>query len=296
MPGPVTRGIVLAGGAGSRLHPATQVACKQLLPIYDKPMIYYPLSTLMLFGISDILIISTPQDTPRFEALLGDGTHLGLNLRYKVQPKPEGIAQAFILAEEFIGRESVALILGDNVFYGVYDFLRDARSFRDGAMVFGYYVKDPQRYGVIEFDNQGKLVSIEEKPGSPKSNYAVTGLYLYDSDVVPIAASLKPSARGELEITDLNQVYLNRGKLKVVKLGRGIAWLDTGTHDSLLAASNFMATIEKRQGQKIACLEEIAYRMRFINREQMQMLLGDMTNNSYREYLLEVVREVDGKA
>ncbi len=294
MAGPVRKGIILAGGAGSRLYPITKVACKQLLPVYDKPMIYYPLSTLMLFGVIDILIISTPQDTPGFEALLGDGTQLGLNICYRVQPQPRGIAEAFLIGEEFIGDDSVVLILGDNVFYGVYDFLREARTFREGALVFGYYVRDPERYGVVEYDNDGRAVSIEEKPIKPRSNYAVTGLYLYDSDVVSIAKELKPSPRGELEITDINRAYLSHDRLKVVKLGRGIAWLDTGTHDSLLDAGNFIATIEKRQGQKIACIEEIAYRMRFINRRQMQMLLDDMGDNSYKKYLLEVVREVDG--
>jgi glucose-1-phosphate thymidylyltransferase len=296
MAGQIQKGIILAGGAGSRLYPVTQVACKQLMPVYDKPMIYYPLSTLMLFGVTDILLISTPDDTPSFQALLGDGSSLGLNISYRVQPKPEGIAQAFLIGEEFIGEDSVVLILGDNVFYGVYDFLREARSFREGALIFGYYVKDPERYGVVEFDDVGKAISIEEKPARPKSNYAVTGLYLYDSEVVKIARSLKPSARGELEITDVNRAYLEKGNLKVVRLGRGIAWLDTGTHDSMLDASNFIATIEKRQGQKIACVEEIAYRMRFINRQQMQALLDRMADNSYKGYLLDVVREVDGDA
>ncbi len=295
MAGSVNKGIILAGGAGTRLFPVTRVACKQLLPIYDKPMIYYPLSTLMLFGITDILLISTPTDLPRFEDLLGDGHRLGLNISYKVQPKPEGIAQAFILGEEFIDNDPVALILGDNIFYGVYDFLRDARSFTDGAMVFGYYVKDPQRYGVVDFDKNGRAVSIEEKPARPKSNYAVTGLYLYDAEVVSIARALKPSGRGELEITDVNRVYLERNKLTVVRLGRGIAWLDTGTHDSLLEAGNFMATVEKRQGQKIACLEEIAYRMGFIDRNRMGALVEEMADNSYRGYLQEVLREVDGE-
>ncbi len=294
MPGQVQKGIILAGGAGTRLYPVTQVACKQLLPVYDKPMIYYPLSTLMLFGVTDILIISTPVDTPNFQALLGDGSSLGLRISYRVQEKPEGIAQAFLIGEDFIGDDSVVLILGDNIFYGVYDFLREARSFREGALVFGYYVSDPQRYGVVEFDESGKAVSLEEKPAHPKSNYAITGLYLYDSEVVSIAKSLKPSARGELEITDVNKAYLERGKLQVVRLGRGIAWLDTGTHDSMLDASNFIATIEKRQGQKIACIEEIAYRMRFINRQQVKRLLDKMADNTYKEYLEDVVREIDG--
>jgi len=296
MAGQIQKGIILAGGSGNRLYPATQVACKQLMPLYDKPMIYYPLSTLMLFGVTDILLISTPADTPKFQALLDDGHSLGLNISYRVQPKPEGIAQAFLIGEDFIDNDRVVLILGDNVFYGVYDFLREARSFREGALIFGYYVKNPQRYGVVEFDAEGKVLSIEEKPSRPKSNYTVTGLYLYDSDVVQIAKSLKPSVRGELEITDVNKAYLQRGKLKVVRLGRGIAWLDTGTHESMLDASNFIATIEKRQGQKIACLEEIAYRMKFINRQQMKSLLDLMADSSYKEYLQDVVREVDGDA
>jgi glucose-1-phosphate thymidylyltransferase len=291
----VKKGIILAGGSGTRLYPVTQVACKQLLPIYDKPMIYYPLSTLMLFGISDILVISTPNDTPKFRDLLGDGSRLGIRLSYKVQPRPEGIAQALLVGEEFIGTDSVALILGDNIFYGVYDFLREARRFSDGAMVFGYYVKDPQRYGVVAFDQKGSAISIEEKPAQPKSHYAVTGLYLYDSDVVSIARSIKPSARGELEITDVNKAYLERGKLAVARLGRGIAWLDTGTHDSLLDAGNFIATIEKRQGQKIACLEEVAFRMGMIDRGQLAGIIRDMGDNSYREYLSGVLSEADGR-
>jgi glucose-1-phosphate thymidylyltransferase len=289
----VKKGIILAGGSGTRLYPATHVVCKQLLPVYDKPMIYYPLSTLMLFGITDILLISTPEDTPRFEELLGDGKPLGLSISYQVQLKPAGIAQAFLIGEEFIGGDPVALILGDNIFYGAYDFLREARSFRDGAIVFGYNVSDPERYGVVEFDASGKVASIEEKPKHPKSNYAVTGLYLYDSDVVSIAQSLKPSARGELEITDVNREYLKRNKLQVVQLGRGIAWLDTGTYASMLDAGNFIATIERRQGQKIACIEEIAYRMRFINKTQVQALLASMVDNEYKRYLSEVIAEVD---
>ena len=290
----VKKGIILAGGSGTRLYPVTQVACKQLLPIYDKPMIYYPLSTLMLFGITDILVISTPEDTPKFKALLGDGSRLGIRLSYKIQPKPEGIAQAFLVGEEFIAGDPVALILGDNIFYGVYDFLREARRFSDGAMVFGYYVKDPQRYGVVAFDRSGNAISIEEKPDRPQSHYAVTGLYLYDSDVVSIARSIKPSARGELEITDVNKAYLERGKLTVARLGRGIAWLDTGTHDSLLDAGNFIATIEKRQGQKIACLEEVAFRMGMIDRDRLAGIIRDMGDNSYREYLSGVLSEADG--
>jgi glucose-1-phosphate thymidylyltransferase len=296
MSGFVRKGIVLAGGSGTRLYPVTQVACKQLLPIYDKPMIYYPLSTLMLFGVKDVLIISTPADTGRIEDLLGDGRQLGMNIRYKVQPKPEGIAQAFLVGEEFIGTDPVALILGDNIFYGVYDFLRDARDFSGGAVVFGYYVKDPERYGVVEMDRQGRAISIEEKPSKPKSNYAVTGLYLYDSDVVSVARSLKPSARGELEITDVNRVYLERQQLKVVKLGRGIAWLDTGTHESLLDAGNFIATVEKRQGQKIACLEEIAFRMGFIDSDRLRVIIDQMANNSYRTYLQGVLKEANGES
>jgi glucose-1-phosphate thymidylyltransferase len=292
---PVTKGIILAGGSGTRLYPVTQVICKQLLPIYDKPMVFYPMSTLMLFGVTEILLISTPQDTPRFKDIFGDGSHLGLHITYKVQDKPEGIAQAFLLAEAFIGDDPVVLILGDNIFYGVYDFLREARAFNGGGLVFGYYVKDPQRYGVVEFDDTGRVVSIVEKPQKPKSNYAVTGLYMYDSSVVSVAKSLKPSARGELEITDVNKAYLERGDLKLVKLGRGIAWLDTGTHESMLDASEFIATIERRQGQKIACLEEIAYRMRFINRQQMQSIIDAMPDNDYKKYLVEVTAEVDSK-
>ena len=295
MKGEVRKGIILAGGLGSRLYPVTQVACKQLLPLYDKPMIYYPLATLMLFGITEILIISTPKDTPMFRELLGDGRQLGLNIAYEIQDKPFGIAQAFLIGEKFIGNENVVLILGDNVFYGVYDFLRHARSFREGALVFGYYVRDPQRYGVVEFDEAGQVVSIEEKPKQPKTNYAVTGLYIYDSEVVEITKNLKPSGRGELEITDVNKAYLERGKLRVEKLGRGIAWLDTGTHESMLDAGNFIATIEKRQGLKIACIEEIAYRMRFINRKQIHNVLDGMADNEYKKYLLEVVHEVDGE-
>jgi len=289
----LNKGIILAGGSGTRLHPATNVVCKQLLPVYDKPMIYYPLSTLMLFGITEILLISTPEDTPRFETLLGNGRSLGLNISYRVQEQPKGIAQAFLIGEEFIGDDPVALILGDNIFYGAYDFLRAASSFREGAMVFGYNVSDPERYGVVEWDAEGRVVSIEEKPKQPKSNYAVTGLYLYDSDVVEIARSLKPSARGELEITDVNRAYLTQGRLKVVRLGRGIAWLDTGTYESMLDAGNFIATIERRQGQKIACIEEIAYRMRFINRSQVQTVLDNMVDNAYKRYLAEVITEVD---
>lgn len=291
----LSKGIVLAGGSGTRLHPVTQVACKQLLPIYDKPLIYYPLSTLMLLGITDILIISTPDDTPRFKALLGDGRQFGVSFSYAVQAKPEGIAQAFLIAEQFIDGDPVALILGDNIFYGAYDFLPDSQDFAGGAHVFGYPVKDPERYGVVSFDAAGKAVSIEEKPKHPKSNYAVMGLYFYDADVVDIVKSLKPSARGELEITDVNRVYLERGKLKVGRFGRGVAWLDTGTFESLLDAGNFIATIEKRQGQKIACLEEIAFRKSLISREQLAAIIDGMPDNSYRQYLEGVLRESDGQ-
>lgn len=292
----VKKGIILAGGSGTRLYPMTRVICKQLLPVYDKPMIYYPLSTLMLFGVNEILLISTPEDTPRFKTLLGDGNKYGLKINYAVQDKPRGIAHAFIVAEDFIGDDPVVLILGDNIFYGVYDFLRASRTFREGAMIFGYWVKNPGRYGVVAFDQDGHVTSIEEKPEKPKSNYAVTGLYLYDSSVVKIAKNLIPSARDELEITDVNQVYLNQGLLKVVRLGRGIAWLDTGTHESMLDASNFIATIEKRQGQKIACLEEIAYRMRFIDRNKMADLIEATTADTYRQYLIDVQKEVDSQS
>ena len=290
----INKGIILAGGSGSRLYPSTLTACKQFLPVYDKPMIYYPLSTLMLYGITEILIISTPEDTPRFEQMFGNGSQLGLRISYEIQEKPDGIAQALIIGEKFIGNDSFMLILGDNVFYGVYDFLRDAQSFRDGALLFGYYVKEPQRYGVVEFDENDNVLSIEEKPEHPKSNYAVTGLYLYDSEAVAIAKSLKPSERGELEITDVTNEYLKRGMLKAVRLGRGIAWLDTGTHESLLDASNFIATIEKRQGKKVACIEEIAYRMKYINSEQIDELLTSMKESSYKQYLRNVVKEVNG--
>ncbi len=289
------KGIVLAGGSGTRLYPVTRVACKQLLPIYDKPMIYYPLSTLMMLGIDDILIISTPADTPKFEELLGDGSRFGIRLTYKVQPKPQGIAQAFLVGEEFIAGDPVALILGDNIFYGAFDFLREARNFDEGATVFGYYVKDPERYGVVSFDKSGQAESIEEKPTKPKSHFAVTGLYLYDSDVVSIAKELKPSARGELEITDVNRFYLERGQLTVARLGRGIAWLDTGTHESLLDAGNFIATVEKRQGQKIACLEEVAFRMEMIDRGQLAAIADRMPDNSYRQYLESILKEADGR-
>jgi len=290
----VKKGIILAGGSGSRLYPISQVVSKQLLPVYDKPMIYYPLATLMLYGIREILIISTPEDTPKFEQLLGNGARLGLDISYAVQPKPEGIAQAFIIGEKFIAGQPVALILGDNIFYGDYDFLREARSFKNGALIFGYYVKNPQRYGVITFDKNDKPLTIVEKPDTPESNYAVTGLYLYDTEVVEIAKGLRPSKRGELEITDVNNAYLKKGKLEVVKLGRGIAWLDTGTFESLLDAGNFIATIENRQGQKIACVEEIACRMKFIDRKRMQTLVDGLADNSYKRYLRGVLKEIDG--
>lgn len=289
----IKKGIILAGGSGTRLYPSTNVMCKQLLPIYDKPMIYYPLSTLMLFGITDVLIISTKEDIPLFESLFGDGSPIGMKFSYKVQPEPKGIAQAFLLGEEFIGNDPVALILGDNIFYGVYDFLRDAKNFKGGGTIFGYYVNDPERFGVAEFNASGKVISIEEKPKVPKSNFAVTGLYLYDADVVKIAKAIKPSHRGELEITDVNKAYLERGDLSLIRLGRGIAWLDTGTQESMLDAGNFIHTIEKRQGQKIACIEEIAYRMKFINREQVEDVIKSMPVNSYRSYLESVVEDVD---
>ena len=291
--GNVKKGIILAGGTGSRLFPATAATCKQLLPVYDKPMIYYPLSTLMLFGITDILLISTPTDLPHFQSLFGDGSQLGLSITYASQKHPEGIAQAFLIGEGFIGKDPVALILGDNVFYGDYDSLQEVKNFKDGALVFGYYVKDPHRYGVIEYKGD-RVVSIEEKPEYPKSKYVVTGLYMYDAGVVNIARSLKPSNRGELEITDINKAYLNENRLRVLKLGRGFAWLDTGTHDSMLDAGNFIATIEKRQGLKIACIEEIAYRMRYINADQFNKLVEQMTDNLYKNYLLQVVKEVNG--
>ena len=285
------KGIVLAGGAGTRLYPLTQVASKQLQPVYDKPMIYYPLATLMTAGIRDILIISTPQDTPRFEALLGDGSRFGVQISYAVQPEPKGIAQAFLVGEEFIAGEPVSLILGDNIFYGKMRFDRVVEEFSGGARVFGYPVTDPERYGVVEFDENDRVLSIEEKPKKPKSHYAVPGLYLYDEKVVELTRGLQPSARGELEITDLNLAYLRRGELTVERLGRGIAWLDTGTHMSLLEASHFIGTLEARQGLKIACLEEIAYRRQFIDRKRMEEIIADTPKSSYREYLEMIVRD-----
>lgn len=285
------KGIILAGGVGTRLYPSTSVISKQLLPVYDKPMIYYPLSTLMLAGIKEVLIISTREDIPKYQAILGDGQKIGMSFSYRIQERPEGIAQAFIIGENFIGDESVCLILGDNVFYGhgLPQILKQAGQIEKGAVVFGYWVKDPERYGVIEFDQGGKALSIEEKPVKPKSSYAVPGIYFYDRQVVQTAKDLKPSARGELEITDLNMVYLQKGELQVQLIGRGTAWLDTGTPESLLDASNFIATIEKRQGLKIACIEEIAYRMGYINVEELGVLVDSLPKSYYRDYLMQLI-------
>jgi glucose-1-phosphate thymidylyltransferase len=284
------KAIILAGGSGSRLHPITREVCKQLLPVYDKPMIYYPLSVLMLAGLREILIISTPQDLGRFQNLLGEGSRLGLQISYKEQPRPEGLAQAFILGKEFISQDKVCLILGDNIFYGhgLQKILQQAVQLETGGIIFGYWVQDPQRYGVVEFDSSGKALSIEEKPKRPKSHYAVPGLYFYDNQVVEIVSQLKPSARGELEITDVNNVYLQRGQMRVELLGRGMAWLDTGTPDSLLDASAFVATVEKRQGLKVSCIEEVAYRMGFIDAQQVRRMAREY-NNDYGKYLLRII-------
>jgi len=287
------KGIILAGGSGTRLYPVTEVSSKQLLPIYDKPMVYYPLSTLMLAGIKDILIISTPEDTPKYESLLGNGDQLGIKLKFQVQLSPDGLAQAFIIGENFIENENVCLILGDNVFYGgnlrikLQNTVSDVKS-NNNAVVFGYFVNDPERYGVVEFDNKGNAISIEEKPDNPKSNYAVSGLYFYPNDVISIVKKQKPSPRGELEITDVNKSYLNQDRLKVEQMGRGYAWLDTGTHDSLLEASQFVQTLEKRQGMKISCIEEIAFRMGYIDKNQLKSIGNKIKNNQYGKYLLKV--------
>ena len=286
----IKKGIILAGGSGTRLYPLTKVISKQLMPIYDKPMIYYPLSTLMLAGIKDILVITTPRDSESFQILLGDGSQWGMNISYKVQPSPDGLAQAFIIGEEFINGEGCALILGDNIFYGhdLSKLVKNATQKDDGATIFAYYVKDPERYGIVEFDKNRKAISLEEKPEKPKSNFAVTGLYFYDKNVVEYAKSIKPSARGELEITDLNKIYLEKGNLNVETLGRGYAWLDTGTHESLLQAASFVETVQDRQGLKIACPEEIAYNLGYIDREQLRDLAKPLAKNEYGQYLLAI--------
>ena len=292
------KGIILAGGAGTRLNPLTKAISKQLVPVYDKPMIYYPLSTLMLAGIMDILIISTPQDLPKFRELFGDGWEMGLNISYKEQPRPEGIAQAFIIGEEFIGKDSVCLILGDNIFYGhsLSTTLQKMAGLKEGACIFGYWVFDPQRYGIVEFNGDNEVISIEEKPEVPKSNYAVPGLYFYDNKVIDIAKNLKPSARGELEITDVNLTYLKKGNLKVELLGRGYAWLDTGTPDSLLDASNYIATMERRQGLKIGCIEEVAFRIGYIDSKQFKKIIDQSPENEYKKYLKIILKEYKNRS